>query len=734
MSVLAGVFDILNEGATAALGPPLFGPSIIAGTVLLLVGRATQARPDIGAVSTVALKLTNAGIVTASAASNGTLFPLSPPFANGLWWARHATRTPAGIQTMRAVLLDFYEGRSTSGGGSLSGLSSYPKVALIGEQVTFADYTNVPACVYHQHQHAPVQLSNGEWVMGVPRVVRQEVGPGGVQMYLPLCEWLRFAVGTEQQCRTVGEDVLASGSLVAVDTAPGTFKFPADKVLPSVGLDIGLLQMPSIAALIPAPGGGLALLGTYQYRAVIEMIDGRGRRWRSAPTSVSKVTLVGGENQVTIRVNAWGAILRAFSVSPAVSRILVHIYRTPAGGFNFQRVTPPMGGPAPVTAGTYDFVDQLSDSLLAQREFLYTDGGVLQNDHPPSCRFIADTEDRVWLGGLWDLNLIQSSKTIVPGEGIAFSDLDAFKVDLKEPCTGLAAQDGILFAFTATRVYAIQGLGPNAQGQGSWDDAKRELSRSTGCIEWRSIVETTAGILYQSRRGIMLVPRGGGEPQFVGAPVQKLLEELGGVITSAAVCQDIDGHTVRFCCEGGVLILDLSTMAWSYDVPNDTQVPVGITRYSKVCDTDQGPVFARKILFFDQEVRGQTIDDWGPFGSAQIGSFVSWAPVRPGGLAGWGMFLSAIGVFCKLDALAYPAAALTFSAVVDNDASGTATRATMADFQPITDFRRLALRNRQGCAAALSFETAGAPWRFVGWTIETQDLEGPRRTPPAEYI
>src|SRR5690606_15421906 len=93
------------------------------------------------------------------------------------------------------------------------------------------------------------------------------------------------------------------------------------------------------------------------------------------------------------------------------------------------------------------FYDHATDSEITDNEILYTDGGVQPNDLAPSCRFMALGEDRLWLGGLFDGDILQASKRFVPREPIQFSDHDAFKVRLPFDNTGIAYLDGALVAF-----------------------------------------------------------------------------------------------------------------------------------------------------------------------------------------------------------------------------------------------------------------------------------------------
>jgi hypothetical protein len=719
--------------ATPTLGPPLFGSSVAAGSALALVAASGNTRP---------FKFVAIGGGLTTGTDQLQTVPLSAPFANGLWWARTLTTYQSGTakNSQRNVLMDFQESRSAT--APAASRLKYAKVALVCDawvdSPLLAGITT-PENVYFQHMHTPAQLSSGEWVMGVPRVVRKErqrAALGGLDCgYLVLCEWLKFAVGVDQQVRTVRDDVIVSGNPAVVSYANGTYQYTSaglNSMPQSFGLDVGLVQAPGIrAGTYGAVPGDLVSGSTYLYRAVIELIDSRGRRHKSAPSNYYSVTIGVGDSAASITVDFNAPMLRVFNDYPSNSRVVVHIYRSTAGGANFQRCTPAQGAPVVYTTGSAGWADQLSDAYLSEREFLYTDGGITGNDHPPSCCFVAVTEDRIWLAGLWDTHIAQSSKVIVPGEPIQFSDSDAFKVDIQDgSITGIASQDGAVIFFTASSIHVLQGLGPTDQGQGAWDQP-RCITRSTGCVDWRSIVETSIGVFYQSERGIMLLPRGAGEPQFIGWPMEDLLESFGSTITGSALCQTSDGSTVRFCTSGGTLIFDLEANAWSYDTPPAS--PASMV-HTKVCDTDFGPTYARQTIVsnyesFDQEHTALTGDN---NGSTPIASYLEWAPVHPTGLAGWNEFAGAITTFGKLDGSDYPNGSLTVSCNVDNSTAQVATKSSMNDMSDV-DYRMISPQNpRQGCSVTLSIATSAAPWRFIGWTLRLDDLSGTRNQPTVE--
>ncbi len=274
------------------LGPPLFGSCVRSGRALALVSYAEEARPWVQSMKTRSFEIAATG-GKVTGADNLSIIPLSAPFNNGMWWARHATEQPAGIQTERAVLLDFQENRVSTSDSSFQ--LQYPKVLLVCDAITLPDGMQIPANVYLQHQHTPARLSNGEWVMGVARLARAENlnSTSLNEGYLPLCEWLKFATECEQQVVTCGDDVIVAGSPTSCVYGLGSYQYSnsgTTKARPSQGLDLGFIAMPSIRQADSFHGspGDLVAGATYRYRAVTEVIDSRGRRHRSAPSNVRR--------------------------------------------------------------------------------------------------------------------------------------------------------------------------------------------------------------------------------------------------------------------------------------------------------------------------------------------------------------------------------------------------------------------------------------------------------------
>jgi hypothetical protein len=605
-------------------------------------------------------------------------------------------------------------------------------VALVTDQLVNLVSSGYYGGLWRHHLCPPVRISTtSEWICGLPRIVRLETHLSN-SAGLVLADWVRFSTESKRPALPFGSSALIAGDIVFAEHPWGT-RIQADsadiKADQAVGSDVGFYTAPQGSAAPSNTGPGqLNNSALYQYRIVIERIDSSGNRFRSAPSPVFSMTTGAADDTGTISGIFPSAILRSYAKlgvlfdAPQPSRCVMHVYRTTANasatGSTFYRATPPQGAPV-IANGTATYVDQLSDANLQTREFLYTQGGVLNNDHPASAAYLALSEDRVWLGGLFESNQLQSSKILVPGEGPQFSDSPAFRVVLPAPNTGIACQDGAVIAFTKSAIYGVQGQGPTDQGQGAWD-SPRVVTRSTGCIEGRSILETSAGVFFQSSRGLELLPRGLGEPRYIGMPVQTTLGD--NRVTSAAVVTVGDTHTARFCIGGpNVLVFDLDTGAWSVD-----EYPANVIA---ICGVDGGAVVALETATaggfgFYLEEAGTAQDAVGDV-PAEIPCELQWSAIHPFTIAGWGRFNCAVGMFDELDS-GYRGNCTLQVTVGGNPASVDSAAFDMTAL-PAPGFRKLTPSKMDGTYVQLAMSTTAGGWRFMGWTLDLDDHGGSRR-------
>jgi hypothetical protein len=718
-----GSVSMMTDAAASVLTPPLFGPHVSGDAKAFAVVGYTGGAGTQG-TKTRAFTLTATGTKTTGDTARDAfgVLPVSMPFNNGMVWCRREIGN--GIPSQRMTLLDYQLTRI--GGSSVTDALVDPKVALVTDEMVDGETggSNWQSGWYKQHLGQPVQMSTGYWVAGLPRAVRQE-SIGGFSSGLALWEWYLFDTEAPRATCELGDDVIIAGDPVTTGHPWGTSYF--NTVAPQImGSDLGFYSAPTISSITTSNStGDLRSTTLYQYRAVIERIDPSGNRFRSAPSAIYSVTTGAADDTASVTVLYPSNMLRFYSHgNVTASKNVVHLYRTASVGVGvtgqqFQRCTPPQGVPFPAN-GTVTYIDGLGDTTLAAREFIYTDGGVFDNNHPTSARFVRSTEDRAWLGGIWDSNQVQSSKVLVPGEPPEFSDSPAFRVPLPKACTGLAIQDGIVIAFSEMAIYAIQGAGPNDQGQGAWD-SPRCITSSTGSTNPLSIVETSVGVFFESDRGIELLPRGCGEPQFIGEPVMDLMSQLGSTgVLSACVVSTVQSKTVRFCIGGPyVMVFDLDTRAWSFD-----QYPVNV---AAICDTDQGAVLALEDASggtgFYLENAASSLDN-----ATEISSDLVWAAVRPFGIAGYGKFIDAIGMFDE--ALGYRTGNCALFMTVDRFTDSGSTFDMGTFNQP--DYRKHEPQYNTGSAAKLRLTTTVGGWRFMGFTVELEEIPGGRRMTETE--
>jgi hypothetical protein len=348
----------------------------------------------------------------------------------------------------------------------------------------------------------PAQRPNGNWVMPIAVWIPDDTT--GAIYY----EFLEF----EAPCQTTRVLADAAGAL----TAPGQ---PVD-LLPGGGLaggvENGVIHAPTITYAV-VTGGGTMAAGVYFFCACYRWIDAAGRVRKSAPSEIVTVTAALND-AVNLRVSCI-SFFRATLSNGDVGQI--ELYGTPVNEASFYLVddSRPAQGAGAIEA--YNGVTY-STATLTDNAQIYTDGGVQQNDFAPSCRAVVATEDTLAAFAGWDRTLVQESKPIFPEEPATFSDFDGFKIRFPEDLVTGAYMDGALLGFAERAIYAVTGAGPNDQGQGGRPPPRCIVS-GLGTKNERSVVMTPVGCFFESHRGIELLPRGLGAPEFVGAGVQDQL-------------------------------------------------------------------------------------------------------------------------------------------------------------------------------------------------------------------
>ena len=570
--------------------------------------------------------------------------------------------------------------------------------------------------------------------MALGIAVSSETYAGTTQTPLLQAQVYRYSLDGHRQATQTGDGTVLSGSPSLVTIISRRTVQPD-----SAGIsEIGFAQSPAIISLTTTAGAGSVAAGSYAYRAVLEWADELGRRVQSAPSQPVVIELdVSGS--VTVLV-AWPRGLGC-RVGPEPA---VKLYRTTAGGELYQQM-PLSGTLESGNEGCVSFTDTLADASIQAEAFIYTDGGVLPNALAPSCIFTASAEDRLWCGGLWDPTILEASKVRVPGEPASFTGDPTHQVVLPEACTGMAYMDGQVVAFAETAIYLNGGDGPNDQGAGGFLPP-RMLTRGIGCVDYRSVLETPIGILFQSRVGIYLLPRGFGAPQYIGLAIQDTISTYAQVLSSAFTVSD-EYNLARFLIGDSddeysprLVTLDIDSGQWFFDEyrPTGTASDVVFRSFSEIGAWPEGLALFRYTLnanaspiwYEDESVFADA-------GAAEVGnstviqSSVQTTWLYPFGIAGWGKVNKSV---LSMDS-SYPdgietgTASITLAFEVDSE--GTVLTDTWSfagsssDSGPYRGYDHA--RQRLTCIrATITNDSASRGPKFLGLTLELEPDGGIR--------
>lgn len=391
---------------------------------------------------------------------------------------------------------------------------------------------------------------NSEWIddeLRVDKWIAAAQAPNG-HWFMPVARWIQNAIyyeilEHESPCETTRDVVECAGAVVTpglpCSLFPGGGYFGSNEV--------GWLDQPSPRAT--NSGTGALTAGNYFASALFSYVEPNGRVSRSAPARPFQFTSPGGAGETS----SWSAA-NTFSrrnlglgqsyLTPVERYGKMEFYLSPTGESLLYLAADNATANNQDTVVTITFA---ADVTTAGNRQLYTDGGALQNDLAPSCRSVVASEDRLWCGPLWDRTLWQCSKIILPQEPPLFTDSDTFKVRFPEDTECGAYLDGALVVWSKNSTYAVIGAGPSDTGDGGFG-APRCIISGIGCVNERSVVVTPLGAFFESHRGIELLPRGLGQPVFIGEPIQDQLA-LRPTILDAALHVGEDATTVRFLVE-----------------------------------------------------------------------------------------------------------------------------------------------------------------------------------------
>ena len=305
---------------------------------------------------------------------------------------------------------------------------------------------------------------------------------------------------------------------------------------------------PSKTVYTVAAVGSSLSAGDYGVAVVYEFFDSKGNRYQSAADFSDSITIAGNTERINVRIPT----LRFGELD--YESVYIAIYRTVAGGTIYYRDEVIQNDPT-VRFLTVQ-IGSNSDSLIEDEEVLYQTVE-LPNIQPPASLTMVDNEDKVFLVPAINRRQIWESKPISAGRPLEFSLGLLIDFPGKGDITGMAIDNGRKVVFKKDSIWYFTGRGRDATGQGQFSEI-RHITDEAGAIDPRGVLSTTMGIVFQSRRGIMLLTSDL-QLNYIGAPVESFLfSVLGATTTIVDVFERHERQQIWFALGGD------THLVWDY--------------------------------------------------------------------------------------------------------------------------------------------------------------------------
>lgn len=285
-------------------------------------------------------------------------------------------------------------------------------------------------------------------------------------------------------------------------------------------------------------------------------------------------------------------------------------------------------GETAASMGSYVDSGQMLD------ENLYTVGGVLENDPPPAFHSLVVSNKRMWGIPANDRSQVWFSKYLEKGKAPEWSA--AFTLRLPRGADNLIAlgqMDEKLVMFSRDDIFLAIGSGPNNLGRGGTLSGPTRVSSDVGCVNRRSVVSGSFGVMFQSAKGIYMLGRDT-NVTYIGAEVEDQITSE-NIITSAVLYED--KNEVWFSLDttgaGGLykaVVYNYEAGAWFVHDSQDTSIlySVAATLWKNKYTT------AGSLGLINMSTPG-TVGDGAPGGLVPINSSFTTAWVKLAGIQGF---------------------------------------------------------------------------------------------------
>jgi hypothetical protein len=295
--------------------------------------------------------------------------------------------------------------------------------------------------------------------------------------------------------------------------------------------------LPSVTATGSGAGGTIAA-GTYGIAIVYEWFDADGNRYQSAP-AVRNVTTTGATSSIAWTVDTLGASL------VGSYRRTAAVYMTLSGGTTYYRQdisAPSSGTITTVPAGTSEILYTIAEPPRIE---------------PGNAQCVGVADSRWWAA---DGARVYYSHRAEGGSAAQFA-IGALYLDCSERIHGIGELDEMPLLLGESRIYRVVGDGPDRTGGGGVY-LVQPIAGALGMVPGTPVLSSTIGVWYETRRGLTLMPRGG------GAPVLQTPIDLTG-LTGAVELPTEEQIVFTGLVQGGLAVgyYDIRSGSWSRWTP-----------------------------------------------------------------------------------------------------------------------------------------------------------------------